>query len=56
MGATRLAEVCAALQDAGLSRDLARVAQLLERLEMEYERVRLALVAEVSGSLDDDHL
>ena len=56
MGATRMAELCAALQDAGLSRDPARGAQLLGCLETEYERVRLALVAEVSGGSDDDHL
>ncbi len=43
MGATRMAEICAQQQDAGASRDLERAPELLGRLEVEFERVRVAL-------------
>ncbi len=49
MGAARMAEICAQLQDAGASGDLGRSSELLERLEAEFERVRVALELEKSG-------
>ena len=48
MGATRMAAVCAELEEAGASRDLGRVPELLDRLEEEFGRVRPALEAEVA--------
>ncbi len=49
MGATQMAEICAQLQDAGTSHDLEHAPELLDRLEAEFERVRVALEAEKSG-------
>jgi two-component system sensor histidine kinase/response regulator len=46
MGAPRMASLCAKLQDAGASGDLSSSSELLERLEVEFERVRPALEAE----------
>ena len=48
MGATRMAAVCAELEDAGASGDLASVPALIERLEAEFERARPALAAEAA--------
>ena len=46
MGATRMASLCAKLQDAGASEDLSSSSELLKRLEAEFERVRSVLEAE----------
>jgi two-component system, sensor histidine kinase and response regulator len=48
MGAWRMAELCAELQEAGASGELASAPELLERLEAEFERVRPALRTEQS--------
>jgi PAS domain S-box-containing protein len=48
MGATRMAAICAELQEIGASGDLGRVPELLARLEEEFWRVRPALEAEAS--------
>ncbi len=50
MGARRMAELCAQLEEAGASGDLSRSSELLERLEEEFGRVDRALRAEVGGS------
>jgi CheY-like chemotaxis protein/HPt (histidine-containing phosphotransfer) domain-containing protein len=50
MGAKRMAEICAQLQEAGASGDLARAPELLRRLEEEFGRVRPALEEEVARS------
>jgi HPt (histidine-containing phosphotransfer) domain-containing protein len=50
MGAWRMAQICAELQDTGASGDLARAPELLEQLEAEFGRVRPALEAEVARS------
>jgi HPt (histidine-containing phosphotransfer) domain-containing protein len=47
MGATRMAELCGQLQDAGASGYLTAAPALLERLEEEFEHVHSALKAEV---------
>jgi len=49
MGAARMSDICAELQDVGASGDLARAPDLLEGLEEEYGRVRPALEAEMEG-------
>nr|MDQ3317199.1 response regulator [Actinomycetota bacterium] len=49
MGATGMAAICAELEEAGASGDLARAPGLLERLEEEFGRVRPALEAEMEG-------
>jgi CheY-like chemotaxis protein len=46
MGAPRMASLCAKLQHAGASEELSSSSELLERLEVEFERVRSALEAE----------
>ncbi len=46
MGATRMATICAELEDAGHSGDLSRAVALVEPLEAEFGRVRPALEAE----------
>ncbi|HSL00232.1 MAG TPA: response regulator [Rubrobacteraceae bacterium] len=43
MGAARMAEVCAALEQAGELGDMARCSELLARLEVELDLVRVAL-------------
>jgi HPt (histidine-containing phosphotransfer) domain-containing protein len=48
MGAWRMDELCAELQEAGASGELASAPAALERLEAEFERVRPALRAEQS--------
>ena len=50
MSAWRMAEICAELQETGVSGDLARAPDLLEQLEAEFGRVRQALEAEVARS------
>ena len=47
MGAIRMAAVCAEREKVGGSGDLRRASQLLERLEVEFERTRQALNAEL---------
>jgi CheY-like chemotaxis protein/HPt (histidine-containing phosphotransfer) domain-containing protein len=47
MGATRMAAICAELQDVGASGDLGAAPGLLKQLEEEFGRVRPALEAEV---------
>lgn len=49
-GAVPMARICEHLQTAGRAGDLADALTLLDRLEVEYERVRRALVAELSRS------
>ena len=49
IGATRMASICAELQDVGASGDLGRAPGLLEGLEQEYQRVRPALEKETEG-------
>jgi hypothetical protein len=43
MGASRMAALCAELQEVGSSGNLSRALGLLDQLEMEFERVRAAL-------------
>ena len=50
MGAKRMAEICAELQDVGASGDLSGALELLEDLEAEFGRVRPALEVETVGS------
>jgi two-component system, sensor histidine kinase and response regulator len=50
MGATRMAAICAELQDVGATGDLSGAAELLGSLEEEFGRVRPALEAEVARS------
>jgi two-component system sensor histidine kinase/response regulator len=50
MGATRMAVICAELQNVGTSGDLGHAAELLYRLEEEFGRVHQALEAEVVRS------
>ena len=50
MGAARMAEICSELQEVGASGYLSRAPELLEGLEVEFGRVRLALGTEVEGS------
>ena len=47
MGARRMVAVCAELEKVGGSGELTRAPQLLERLEVEFERTRQALNAEL---------
>ena len=48
MGAVRMAALCAELEKVGGSRQLTRAPQLLERLEVEFDRARQGLNAELS--------
>jgi HPt (histidine-containing phosphotransfer) domain-containing protein len=50
MGARRMAELCAQLEEAGASGDLSRSSELVEQLAEEFGRVDRALRAEVGGS------
>jgi CheY-like chemotaxis protein len=50
VGARRMAELCEELRGAGASGHLAGISDLLGRLEAEFEHVRTALEAELSGS------
>ncbi len=49
MGAKRMSEICAKLENVGASGDLSDARGLLEGLKAEVERVRPALAAEVEG-------
>ncbi len=48
MGATRIAALCAEIEEIGGSGDLARSSESLERIRAEFDRVRPALEAELS--------
>ena len=48
MGATRMAEICARLEDVGTLGEFSEASDLLKRLEAEFARARSALEAEVS--------
>ena len=48
IGAARMAELCAQIEDAGASNNLEPVPDLLRRLESEFERVRMDLTRKVS--------
>lgn len=50
MGATRMVQICAELQDVGASANLSGTPELLKRLEEEFGRVCLALESEVARS------
>ena len=50
MGARRMAQICAELQDVGASENLARVPGLLDQLESELDRVRSALEDQIERS------
>jgi two-component system sensor histidine kinase/response regulator len=50
MGATRMTTICSELEDVGASGDLSRAPELLERLEEEFERLRMALEAKIARS------
>lgn len=50
MGARRMEEISAHLQDVGASGDLSGAAARLERLEREFDRVRQALERAVAGA------
>ena len=49
MGAKSMSQICAKLQDAGASGNLSDARELLEGLKAEFEKVHLALTAEVEG-------
>ncbi|MDP9426112.1 MAG: Hpt domain-containing protein [Actinomycetota bacterium] len=48
MGASRMAEICARLEEAGTLGDLIEAPDLLKRLETEFAQARSALEGEVS--------
>ncbi|MDP9474716.1 MAG: response regulator [Actinomycetota bacterium] len=48
MGAARMAEICAQLEDVGATGDLNKTSDLLDRLEKEFAKARSALEGEVS--------
>jgi two-component system, sensor histidine kinase and response regulator len=48
MGAARLAQMCARLEESGASGDLSRAPELLDAIEMEFGRVRPALTAAIA--------
>ena len=50
MGATRMAEICAEIQELGASGELSSVPELLDALQAEFERIRPALEAAVTTS------
>jgi len=50
MGATRMTAICSELEDVGASGDLSRAPELLERLEEEFGRIRMALEAKIARS------
>ncbi|HEX2741931.1 MAG TPA: response regulator [Rubrobacter sp.] len=50
MGALRMAPICGELEEVGAAEDLVRAQRLLEQLEVEFGRVRLALEAERSAN------
>jgi two-component system sensor histidine kinase/response regulator len=50
MGATRMTTICSELEAVGASGDLSRAPELLERLEEEFGRVRVALEVKTARS------
>jgi PAS domain S-box-containing protein len=50
MGATRMTTICSELEAVGASGDLSRAPELLEQLEKEFGRVRMALEAKTARS------
>ena len=50
LGATGMSRICAELQDMGHATDWTRAAELLPRLDAEYERVKADLLAEKGRS------
>jgi hypothetical protein len=50
MGALKMSNICAELQDIGHSGELSHAIVLVGRLEAEFERVRPALEAEIEES------
>jgi histidine phosphotransfer protein HptB len=50
VGASKMAEICAGLQEAGASEDIPRAVELLRQLDEEFGRVILALEARLEGS------
>src|SRR5215218_5537916 len=48
MGAVRMSEICAGLQELGASGELSRAPELLDELEAEFKRIRPALEAAVT--------
>ena len=52
LGATRMAAICSALEDAGASSDLRAAPELLERLEGEFGRASAALEAKIARGAD----
>lgn len=51
-----MAEICAELENVGVSKDLTPARELLERLEAEFERVRPALIAELRREIQEIHM
>ncbi len=49
MGATRMASICAELEEVGVSEDLTKAPKLLDQLEAEFSRVHPALLAAVKS-------
>ncbi len=49
MGSTRMASICAELEEVGVSEDLTKAPKLLDQLEAEFSRVRPALLAAVKS-------
>ena len=50
LGATEMVAICSELEDVATSSNLSRTPQLLERLEGEFGRARMALEATIAGS------
>ncbi len=50
IGAKTMAEICSELEAVGASGDLSRAPELLEQLEKEFGRVRMALEAKTARS------
>lgn len=50
MGAVKMAALCGELENVGAVGDLTRVPELLERLEVEFERVRSRLEDKIAES------
>ena len=48
MGAARLAQMCARLEESGASGELSQAPELLDAIEMEFGRVRPALTAAIA--------
>ncbi len=50
MGAVRMVEICSGLQALGASGDLSRAPELLDALEVEFERIRPALRTAITAN------